>query len=377
MKINKGFTLVELLAVVAILSLLVIIALPNIMAMFKDAKKNSFTTECKQIYKTGQQQWMTDSMFETKEITYARCDDCSFKELSLSGRKNLKYLIKLNKAGKVVEFYATDGTYQFVYEGDLLLTQLASVEEISDLNEDDVLNISNDEAYRGNIPGCSYKIVTNIGSFSNIEDKKVLCFKPVNDGYVYTYYYNSFVSGTRKNETDQLVLNTNSSLIQPNSYLRVYRDSTKKELLASLTYEDRPKKDRISLNNDYEYVSSDFIKKVDAYSPSDVYVESSPDFCYNVGGGCPNDKPGYLFGYATSDIITKKYTGPWITNQDVISAIKNFPNTIDKTKYSFIGIYSCNEYSEEEVAAGQYYGYDNCGNNTYFVKYTNYVYVPK
>ena len=36
---KKGFTLVELLAVIAILAILVIIALPNILKMFNNAKK--------------------------------------------------------------------------------------------------------------------------------------------------------------------------------------------------------------------------------------------------------------------------------------------------------------------------------------------------
>ena len=98
MKKNKGFTLVELLAVIAILAILVIIALPNVMGMFNDAKENSFMTECKQIYKVAQQQYINDSMFETSERTYARCEtqNCG-TELQLSGRTNLNYFIKFNK----------------------------------------------------------------------------------------------------------------------------------------------------------------------------------------------------------------------------------------------------------------------------------------
>ena len=42
---KKGFTLVELSAVIAILSILVIIALPNIVGMFTKAKKDLFFSE--------------------------------------------------------------------------------------------------------------------------------------------------------------------------------------------------------------------------------------------------------------------------------------------------------------------------------------------
>ena len=93
---KKGFTLVELLAVIAILAILVIIALPNVMGMFNSAKKNSFTTEVKQIYKLAQQEWISDSMFNTTEKEYGRCDGCSYKELSLSGRSEIQYYIKIN-----------------------------------------------------------------------------------------------------------------------------------------------------------------------------------------------------------------------------------------------------------------------------------------
>ena len=147
MNYKKGFTLVELLAVVAILSLLVIIALPNIIELFNEAKENSFLTECKQIYKTAGQQWIADSMFETKEQMYLRCKTCTGKELSLSGRKELDYFIKLDKAGRVVEFYATDGTYQYVHdEGELKIEDINGASAIAGLNDNDKITISNELA---------------------------------------------------------------------------------------------------------------------------------------------------------------------------------------------------------------------------------------
>ena len=91
---KKGFTLVELLAVIAILALLIIIALPNIMSLFNSSKKESFTTEIKTIARAAEQQWMNDSMFETNDMVYARVQNetCS-KSLKLSGRDELKLLL--------------------------------------------------------------------------------------------------------------------------------------------------------------------------------------------------------------------------------------------------------------------------------------------
>ncbi len=117
---KKGFTLVELSAVIAILAILVIIALPNVMGMFNQAKKNSFTTEVKNVFQVAQQQWMTDSMMSTDSITYARvangaslkCNGKDLPQLQLSGRTELQYIITINKSGNVTKFYAKDGTYQ-------------------------------------------------------------------------------------------------------------------------------------------------------------------------------------------------------------------------------------------------------------------------
>ncbi len=125
---KKGFTLVELLAVIAILAILVIIALPNVMGMFRTAKKNSFTTELKDVFKAAEQQWMLDSMTSTGEKTYARVNGTACgSALDLSGRTELDYMIKVSKNGKITEYHATDGTYQYSYTG----TEL-KVEKIDD-----------------------------------------------------------------------------------------------------------------------------------------------------------------------------------------------------------------------------------------------------
>ena len=50
---KKGFTLVELLAVIAILAILVIVAMPNVLGMFSQAKTNTFVTEVQKYMDTA------------------------------------------------------------------------------------------------------------------------------------------------------------------------------------------------------------------------------------------------------------------------------------------------------------------------------------
>ena len=163
---KKGFTLVELLAVISILAILVIIALPNVMGMFNQAKQNSFTTEIKEIYKVAQQTWMSDSMFDTGDRSYARCDNSCPNKLDLSGREELHYYIKINKAGKVVEFSATDGTYQYEYTGDdLKIEDISGITQIASIDENDKV-IINCNGYSVGTPFTGYKYFAGEGNVS-------------------------------------------------------------------------------------------------------------------------------------------------------------------------------------------------------------------
>ena len=144
---NKGFTLVELLAVIAILAILVILALPNVIDLFNKSKENAFIVELKEIYKVAKETWLTDSIITTEERIYARSnsENCT-NQLSLSGRQNIEYFIRINKAGNVVEYYATDNTFGFKYEGEgLQEEEIKDVFRMNELDEDELFEIRCDK----------------------------------------------------------------------------------------------------------------------------------------------------------------------------------------------------------------------------------------
>ena len=103
---NKGFTLVELLAVIAILAILVIIALPNVLKMFNQAKKDTFLTEAKTIYKEISKKYISETMRGNK-INIISNDN---NKLELESN-NLKYNIKLKGDGSIKKFEVSNGTY--------------------------------------------------------------------------------------------------------------------------------------------------------------------------------------------------------------------------------------------------------------------------
>ena len=138
---KKGFTLVELLAVIAILAILVIIALPNVMSMFNNAKKSSFETEVKQIFKLTKSQWMSDNLTSGNEAIYSKCENgCNNPIKSMDARKGLNYYIKVNGTGKITKFYVTDGTFQYSYNGEELKQEdIKDIQIIAELNNEDII----------------------------------------------------------------------------------------------------------------------------------------------------------------------------------------------------------------------------------------------
>ena len=103
---NKGFTLVELLAVIAILAILVIIALPNVLKMFNQAKKDTFLTEAKTVYKEISKKYISETMRGNK-ISIISNDN---NKLELESN-DLKYKVKLKNDGSIKKFEVSNGNY--------------------------------------------------------------------------------------------------------------------------------------------------------------------------------------------------------------------------------------------------------------------------
>ncbi len=125
---NKGFTLVELLAVIAILAILVIIALPNVLKMFNDAKKNSFLTEAKTVYSEVSKKYISENMKGNK-LTYISSEDDT--KLEMTGR-DLQYCVLLNADGSVKSMKVSNGEW---------IAELPSGKKITDLNSSDLKDV--------------------------------------------------------------------------------------------------------------------------------------------------------------------------------------------------------------------------------------------
>ena len=125
---EKGFTLVELLAVIAILAILVVIAMPNVLGMYNDARKNTFATEAQNILKQAATDFVADSLGGYSQTTVyttetVKIDDSgailaddaatgteiSVNPLDLEGTKS--YTLILDSQGNVITAKIWDNTF--------------------------------------------------------------------------------------------------------------------------------------------------------------------------------------------------------------------------------------------------------------------------
>ena len=118
---KKGFTLVELLAVIAILGFLVLVIVPNVIDVFKGSKKNNFLSEAQAVYKSANNTYVLDRARGTLEITYQNGMETTpsgvVKKLDLSNRDGFAYQVKINSSGEIVLFIAKDLDFKIELDG--------------------------------------------------------------------------------------------------------------------------------------------------------------------------------------------------------------------------------------------------------------------
>ncbi len=130
MKNNKGFTLVELLAVIAIMAILLIIALPNVLKMFNESKKKVFLTESKSVFKEAINQTIKDRNFS--DVIYCKSMNDEVNPLHMSGR-DIYYYIKANVNDNTGTIIVWDNERYVKYKGNKLdPSVLDNAEKITD-----------------------------------------------------------------------------------------------------------------------------------------------------------------------------------------------------------------------------------------------------
>lgn len=175
---KKGFTLVELLAVISILAILIIVAMPKIISTFFTSQEKTFSVEIGSILDTAKTTFIKDTMFNPDRKLYCNTADCEGTKLDMNMSDDLKYSIKLNRHGEVMCFQATNGTFYYVRQGDvdkenIGLDVFYTSEKTSDFVPDCTYSVNYKNIERINVLNIypdrtegSYAISTNAGSYN-------------------------------------------------------------------------------------------------------------------------------------------------------------------------------------------------------------------
>ena len=116
---KKGMTLIELLAVVGILSIMILLVLPNALNAYRKAKRNNFATDSQTIFKTAVSQVQADHLRRNGYVIYCRVNGevCQgsdrFETLELTGSTDMDYFIVVDKDNVVEYFTVANGEFQY------------------------------------------------------------------------------------------------------------------------------------------------------------------------------------------------------------------------------------------------------------------------
>ena len=133
--IKKGFSYVEILAVIVLLAVLVVLAVPAIFKSYYIAKKEAFVNDAQNLYNMAVKTYTDNYLKNNLEDKYTYCDIEGDSKNKLSSSTNKHYKIQFDE-NKVVHFIVYDNTYKI----EIYRTLGNSGVVINEVNLDEIKN---------------------------------------------------------------------------------------------------------------------------------------------------------------------------------------------------------------------------------------------
>ncbi len=325
-KRSKAFTLIELLAVIIILGVLMIVAIPAVTEYISESRDNTYVTTVKNLV-GGARNKVNEGKLEMYDeySTYYLPYNIVSTEVDAKtpyGEFEEAYIVATYN-GEGYDYYFTgyDKSHKGIYltysdnlTTDRLITGVESIDtDVAICGKENIVIFDKngevvEEKYaydctfaRSNYTPdktdkCEYKIVTDHGSFSLDSDVKETCIETISDDYVYHYkdidfvdQYDTSIPYVPTEVMSYFYLYNGVSYFKPDTYIKIYEDNTKQNLIKTITINDFNYKYRFSLSdlnytNHYEY--DHIVVPLGVYNYKNIYVEFSSDFPHNKPVNC-------------------------------------------------------------------------------------------
>ena len=144
-KLNKkGFTLVELLAVIAILAILMLLVTPNIINMFTSGRRDAFKVDAQSIWKNAETTYLNESVAGTAPKAFCNQKKVSAATITATGcvemtgaSSAMAYYVDF-KDGKINNFLVANSNYNLTSKNVDMLKEDGKTSAIVDGGKEEI-----------------------------------------------------------------------------------------------------------------------------------------------------------------------------------------------------------------------------------------------
>ena len=110
MNSKKGFTLVEVIVVIALIGVLMLLVVPNVVDSFANAKKNMFYNDLLNLYSQASGTYISRS---AEDFNTSKVFTNDTNPLDIDSSEDLEYEVEVNSYGQVIRLEASTSDFIF------------------------------------------------------------------------------------------------------------------------------------------------------------------------------------------------------------------------------------------------------------------------